>query len=406
MERDQADLHTKQQPPTKALDTGSTRPLWKKVVSTTLWPVKASWNLAKWFFIGGPPRFVFGVAVIVAIYASYRLPADFLDRDWPYFGAVRRPLFWLLKGTGVQSILGALSLLAGYALIYWVFSVRRHRFIVVAEFRVWGTMVSEFPNMGVAARLRDELMRLWEGIISPELAEPWTQTTTADTESEPTRPPGVGHFIALTELPRLPDDGGLSLPETHVTLQYEGISLEAMHTFVRRTSGREVVITGDLFRNSTGLVLAARAGPIGPWEVVIEEPSSDTLQLGLKRLAVRIMTSMTKTFQPNSARTFALLQMKAREVEDYDEAFRLAKLGRAVATDIDTANWNLATAYNDIGVELAVKGDIREAIPKFRKATELNKKFAEARENLAGAYEEIGDAEKAKAVRQGQSYPE
>lgn len=366
---------------TAVAPAGSTQTIGKRVTNIALWPLKTTRNIAKWVFGGGVPRLTLVVGLVAIIYAAYRLPADFLDRNWPYFGAMRRPLFWLLRGTGVQSILGALSLLVAYSFVYWFFFIRTRRFIVVAEFRVWGALAKEFPDKGVAALLRDQLQLVWHAITVSDVAEH--------------APLGS----AATE-PRLPDDGGLSLPETHVTLQYEGISLEAMNTLVRRTSGREIVITGDLMENSLGLTLSARAVGLGSWDVTVGKPHSDTLPLGLQRLAIRIITAMTNTFQP-SARTYALLQMKAREVQDYEEAFRLAKLGLAVATDLETANWNLATAYNDIGVELAMKAQYREAIPKFEKATELNTTFKEARENLAGAYEEIGHPEKATAIRLG-----
>jgi tetratricopeptide repeat protein len=361
---------------TAMVSRSSTQPLKRSVLKAALWPLKTSWNIAKWLVGGGAPRLIWVVGLGATVYAAYRLPPDFLDRNWPYFGAVRRPLFWLLKGTGVQSILGALSLLVAYSFVYWFFFIRKRRFIVVAEFRVWGTLAKEFPDKGVAARLRDELQRVWHAITVGDVAEH--------------APLGS----AATE-PRLPDDGGLSLPETHVTLQYEGISLEAMNTLVRRTSGREIVITGDLMENSSGLTLSARAADLGSWDVTVGHPRSDTLPLGLQRLAIRIMTAMTNRFQPTSARTYALLQMKAREVRDYEEAFRLARLGRAVATDVETANWNLATAHHDIGVELANKKEYSDAVREFEEAIKLNPNFVEAYEYLGHAYRILGEKEKA-----------
>lgn len=363
--------------PTAIVAAGPNQSLTKRDVNGVMRLVSASWRLLSWPFKGGANRIVFVVGLAAIIYAVFRLPPDFIDLQWPYLGALRRPLFWLLKGTGVQSLLGALSLLVGYGLLYWFFFIRKHRFIVVAEFRVWGNLKKEFPDKGVAARLRDELLGLWNAIISPEPEEPQGRTE-----------------------PRIPDDGSLSLPEAHVTLQYEGISLEALNTFVRRLTGREVVITGDLVSNSTGLLLAARTADLGPWEVVVEKQIPDPLPLGLERLAIKIMTAMTKRFQPYSARTFALLQIKAREVQDYNEAFRLAKLGREVATDIDTANWNLATAHHDLGVELANSGRVLEAINDFRKATELNPEFEEAHTSLANAYELVGDKRSAQEAFQ------
>jgi len=342
------------------------------------------WRL---IFKSGSANLLLYVGLLSAIiYAGYRLPADFIDRGWSHFDVLRRSSLWFLRGTGVRSILGALTLLAVYGMVQWI-RIRRQRFIVVLEFRVWGGLKDEFPDKGVAARLRDELMRLLDALRTPELEDLAAQTGGANiTDAKPS--------------PRLPDDGGLSLPETHVTLQYQGISLELMNTLVRRTSGREVVITGDLMSTSDGLMLAARASDLGPWEVMAGKPHSETLPSGLQRMAIRIMTSMTKTFQPDSARTYALLQIKAREAEDYEEAFRLAKLGRAVAIDIETANWNLATAHHDIGVELANKGQhdnakYREAIREFEEATKLEPDFVEAYDYLGQAYKILGEKDKA-----------
>ncbi|MGH9967233.1 MAG: tetratricopeptide repeat protein [Pyrinomonadaceae bacterium] len=344
-----------------------------------------AWRL---LFNSGPKRLLLYAGLLSAIiYAGYRVPSDFMDRSWPFFDVVRRSFSWLFGGAVVQSILAPLTLLVGYCAIYYTFRIRGRRFIVVSDFRVWGDLTNDFPGKGVAACLRDELMRLVGAMRSPEQAELELQADAASSaEAE--------------LLPRLPEEGGLSLPETHVTLQYQGISLEVMNTFIRRTSGREIVLTGDLMATSNDLTVAARASELGPWRVVLEKPPPRTLVLGLQRLAIRIMTTMTKTYQPHSARTYALLQIKAREVQDYEEAFRLAKLGRAVATDLETANWNLATAHHDIGVELANKGKddnekYWEAIREFEEATKLEPAFVEAYDYLGLAYKKLGEKEKA-----------
>lgn len=341
---------------------------------------RTAWNDVKSFFREVPAALVFVACLVGTSWVFYQ-PATLIDHGWSRFEVFQRSLLWFIRGTVVRSLLGGLVVLAFCSFVYWL-KVRKHRFIVVSEFRVWGSLTDDFPAPGVAARLRDELMRLLDAMRSPDQAELLSQT-------------GAASSADAELLPRLPEDEGLSLPETHVTLQYQGISLEVMGTFVRRTSGREVVITGDLMGTSSGLTLAARASDLGPWEVVVGKPPPETLPLGLQRLAIRIMTTMTKTFQPYSARTYALLQIKAREAQDYEEAFRLAKLGRAVAADVETANWNLATAHHDIGVELANDKKYWEAIKDFEEATKLNPDFLEAHEHLGHAYGIVREEQKA-----------
>lgn len=418
---------------------GQLKDLWKRVRSGAVWRLETLWHAFKWFFKAGPTRLLFGVGILAAFYLAYRLPADFLDQSWPYFNVPRRLLSWILRGTAVRSILGVLSLLVLYSLIY-LFRIWKRRFIVISGFRVWGELAQKFPEKGVEARLRDELMHLWGDMRALGAKERWVKNRPgADSNGE--RDSFEGGTVEL-------EDGVLSLPETHVTLQYEGISLEGMNTFVRRFAGLEVVITGDLISHLSELVLVARAANYGPWEVVIKKydkavfretdlkiemnvinviepehwemlvnrPDSDTLKLGLQWLAFLIMTGMANRFQPKPERAFALLQLKARKLGEYDLAIHLATLGWQAARDaernVDKAKRNLATAYNDKGSALGNKEKFIESLPSFLHALEWDPEFELAYNNLklaAGAVEdkEIADKalEEAEEIRRSRSQP-
>ena len=327
---------------------------WRKILSVAQWPLKTSWQVLNWFYKDGLTRVLLGIVLLLEI------RRDFIEGRWLPFDVPRRFFSWLLGGAVVQSILGALSLLAGYGLVYYWISIRKRRFIVVSEFRVWGELATKCPEKGVAALLRDELMSLWNEMRAPDSAQDSSDTTSSDR-------------------PRLPDDGGISLPETHVTLQYEGISLEGMHTFIRRTSGREMVITGDLVGNPSEPMLVARTANEGSWKAQVK--NSD-LGDGLQRLALQIMTTMTQRFQLESARTFALLQIKASELREYDLALRLAKLGWLAAPDTDITKGNLAIAHHDRGVELFINEKYEEAAQHFEEAVKLKPDFVEAYDHL------------------------
>jgi len=266
----------------------------------------------------------------------------------------------------------------------------------VSEFRVWGDQAQKFPEKGVAARLRDELMRLWNWLGKP--ANPSQSAVVSPDEVSSTEK----GFARARQVLR--DDVGLSLPETHVTLQYKGISLEAIHTFIRRITGRELVITGDLMSHLSGLALVARSTDDGPWEVLIE---NSALGKGLQKLALRIITTMIQRFQPTLERGFTLLQIKARDLQDYDQALILAELSYQAAPDSNKAKRNLATAHNDIGVELALREKYEEAIAKFKEASELNPLFVEAYINLGNAYKEVGKEQNGdKALRKAEKIRE
>lgn len=346
------------------------------------------WRLV--FRVGSArPLLVVGL-VSAIIYAGYRVPADFMDRNWPQFDVFRRSLSWLLGGTVVRSILGPLALLAAYGVIQR-FRIRKQWFIVVTEFRVWAGVADKFPDKGVAARLGDELMRLWKEIKARD-PKRRLEAVSQNVGSNHKRNVAEAGEVALY------DAVGFSLPETQVTLQYEGISIEAVHAFIRRLTKREVVITGDLMDHADGLALMARTTDEGPWEVRVEGADSAALDGGLQRLALRIMTTLTEKFQPKAANAFVVLQIKAGELREYDLALQLARLGYMAAPDPHKASRNLATAQNDIGRALAQEENYAGAISEFKKAIELDPLFVQAYENLALAHKSLGQESEAETA--------
>jgi hypothetical protein len=405
MDGDEADAREEQRTQTAASEVRPHQVRRKKPPRRAPRRLRKAW---KWVIEGGPVQPLLGIGVLSAIiYASYRnhLRADFMEHPLPHFDVLRRSIWWLFAGAAVRAILGPLALLVGYGVIHR-FLIRKRWFIVVSEFRAWGKLAEKYPEPGIAAALGDELMRLWA-----EMRVLGARKGSSDENSD--------------QSPSGPDDyetgsiqlghGGLSLPETNITLQYNGISLEAMHSFVRRFTGREVVITGDLIRHPSGLLLAARtsrdepwqvlvkrydsheANDRKPWEVLINTADSDPLEIGLRRLAFLIMTTMVQRFQPKPERTFALLQIKARKLGDFDLAIQLAKLALKAARDAvrdeGKVKRNLATAYNDKGVALAKKEKYSEALPNFGEAFELDPEFEQAFNNLkqaAGIVQEGG----------------
>lgn len=343
--------------------------------------LRSRWNDAKSFFKEAPPAVLLAVGLAVAIYVAHK-PASVIDHEWSRFEVFHRGILWLVRSTAFRSIVAPLVLLVSYGLVYYAFWIRGRWFIVVSDFRVWGKLKQRLPVKGAEALLRDELLRL-------------------ESELKPARPEGPNDSFDVSEQARMKarpvvlEDEGISLPETYVTLQYEGISLEAMHTLVRRVTGREVVINGDLMRIPSGVKLVARTSDDGPWEVVVKSADLETLRFGMQRLALQIITAaMTKRFRPKSERVCARLQLKAKELEEYEQALDLAKLGFQVArgkVEKTNARTNLATAYNDAGIGLGNSEKYREACSNFFDAIRVDPRFDDTFNNLKLATELIQD---------------
>jgi|GEM_PF-3455564 len=359
----------------------------QQVVSLVSLKLRKAWNDLKAFFKEVPAAFLFVASLMFAIYVAYQ-PATLIDRGWSRFEVFQRSVLWLVRGTAFRSIVGPVALLVSYGALYYGFRIRGRRFIVVSDFRVWGNLEKKNPAKGIAGRLQDELMRLLADMRSSDSDFP-TEKARAVAASELQK--DVSEFHP-------PLGEGFAPPPTQVTLQYEGISLEGLHTFIRRKCGREVVVTGDLFPHPKGFLLVARTENDGPWEVLIQSLDSISLGIGLQRMALRILTTLAQGFLPKEPNNFVFLRFKAEELEEYNLVVRLAKLASdaialksASTDDVTTAQENLADAYFKRGLWHLEKGIPELAKRDFIEAIDwYPNDFLDALEKLAEANQKLG----------------
>lgn len=338
------------------------------------------------------------IGLIAAILAAFLTPSPVKNAVFDVLAKLASWTFrtafpWVFGTAFVQSLLAPILLLIVYVLVY-LWRIRGRWFIVVSDFRVWDDVAPKFPDKGVAARLRDELMRLCGEMRSKDSEQPIEKArATANLAVSEARPPlYAGDFV--------------SLPETHVTIQYKGLTIEAFHTFLRRISKREIVVTGDVVKDANGLVFVARTTDDGPWEVRVDE-NPGALGIGLRRLALRMITTFVQRFLPKEMNVFVFLQREAGDVEEHELAVRLADLGLKAASDRDCvrAKRNLAIAYVNLGGSIAEKArtqkatemvkETAKAIEKFKKAIELDPELPEAWQAIAIAFEDIGNKKEA-----------
>lgn len=347
--------------------------------------VRPRWNDFKSFFKELPSAVVFAVILGVVAFVASR-PATSIEAPWPYFQVLQRHVLWLVRSTAFRSIVAPLALLVSYGAFYYTFGVRGRRFIVVSDFRVWGSLEKKTPAKGVAGRLQDELMRLLAEMRAPKPGLP-PERSMADSANRSLK---AGTPKSKPEL------GGGFVPDTQVTVQYEGISLEGLHTFFRRYTKREVVITGELLNHPNGFLIVARTKDHGPWEILIRSLDALSLRIGLQRLAIRILTTLSQGFLPIEANNFVFLQFKAIELEEYDLAVRLAELALDAAPRRykNEGQRNLAAAHIVKGFWLTEKNQHKKAIVEYEKATESFPQSWQAWNNLGLAYKELGEKEK------------
>lgn len=342
---------------------------------------------------------IFIVVFLAAIWISYQ-PSTVIDNNWSRFQVFQRGLFWFLRGTAIRTLFGGLTVLGICSFVYWL-KIWRQRFVVVTEVRVWGPLAQKFPPAGVTARLRDELMLVCNVAME------------ADSDKKASVDGNEWNEKRQVQL----IEGGLSLPETHITLQYEGISFEGFLTFVRRITNREVVLSGDVAEQDGSLLFFARGTHDGPWKITISGDDTSTLDRGLRRLALHIMATLTERFEPKAASAFGLLHKKARELKDYDLGLHLAKLGFRAAPDSFPAKSNLATAYSDLGVkcynealksqdteltvevEAAIEAGFIAAVAHFKEAAKLNPNFKGLQNYLDLALSEVEEIRKRREVK-------
>lgn len=330
-----------------------------------------------------PPALLLAAALALTIYVVQK-PASVIDQAWPHFEVFHRGILWLLRSTAFRSIVTPLVFLVGYGLAYYTIWIRGRRFIIVSDFRVWGSLEKKHPAKGIAGRLQDELMRLLDEMRAPQSGLP-TERARAEASAAP-----------WTSEPK-PILGGGFVPETQVSLQYEGISLEGLHTFFRRVTGRELVITGDLFSHPNGFLIVARTRDYGPWEVLVGSLDAISLGKGLQRLAIRILTTLSQGFLPKEANNFVFLQFKAAELEEYDLLIRLADLvtQTASAKYEKIVQLNFAGAYYQRGTWHLTNGRPAQARLDFKEAIDwCPEDLNESDEALIAAGTKLSEANK------------
>ncbi|MCI0724477.1 MAG: tetratricopeptide repeat protein [Acidobacteria bacterium] len=278
--------------------------------------------------------------------------------------AVPRFFFRLFAGSAT---LGVLVLLGMYVILYWLYLiVFKKRFMTVAPFRVWGRLGRAVHGEGLAARLSDELMRLQLETVQQSPPRDYR-------EEEPSFYPSEIEFPGPAQ----------------VTVEYEGISPEALNSFLRRLFKRQDVITGDVVRSGTGLLLVARSPRGGPWEKYVNNDSVSDVQAALQEIAVRVISGLQPRAKSNIGNALVARQRKAIDEGNHDESVRNAQLALMIAPDSAIDHYNL-------GIALAKKGENDEAIAAFRKAIRLRKgEYPEAFNSLANRLLAKGQYDKA-----------
>lgn len=267
----------------------------------------------------------------------------------------------------IQTILSVLFLLSIYALCYWLYPiVGKRRFISIAPFRIWGSSPPQYPGEGIAARLGDELLKLQR-----EMRESHPE---GETE-------GASFYATHFELPSI----------AQVTVEYGGFSPEVFNSFLRRLFRREVVISGDVIPSEPGLLLVGRSSGVGPWEVHAERSDTSALHQLLQEMAVRAVTDLHPAIELAIGNALARRQMKAAAAQNPDESLRQARLAAMALPKEGTSFYNL-------GVALARKDQLDDAIAAYNKALRLKPDYLEALNNLGVALDAKGQFDDAIAA--------
>ena len=334
-----------------------------------------------------------------------------------YLPAVR----WLLNAPGIQSVLGILFLLGSYTFLYWCYLViTRTNVIRIMPFRVWGDSENRYNAEGLATRLRDEIQKLQNQVNKPSKTK---RELSSETES------GLQFITDKVE----------NLPPAEVRIDYHGISLDRINSYLRRRLFiRETFITGDLIIAEDRLYLATRSLGKGPWEGVVTTKLYDDLQKGLERMAILIAVTLYPESVGGIANVLINRQDKLDAANDFRESLRYALLHLELEPDSALAHSNLgvsykdnsrlddairqfekaveldtknSTAHNNLGAALADSGETENAIIHYTEAIELDPKLWMPHYNLGNAFREQGDPEKAilhynKAIKLKPSYSE
>lgn len=292
--------------------------------------------------------------------ASDRPPEPAGPAAFGLVGFGRGVLHDLWETAVVRSTVGLVMLLALYGIGYWLWlAVTGTYFLEVAPFRVWKDAAPGYLSEGLAARVVDELQRLQRDI--GDHGKGAQQSDLA--------------FLELTE----------ALPAAaQVTIEFQGMSPEALNAFLRRLLRRHQLITGDLLPHRRTTRLIGRAAKKGSWEVAGPRGFADrTMDHALCEFAVRAVVALRDETRPALANALAYRQSEAFAKEKHEEALRLAELGLVAMPDEAVQHFNAGVAYQKLE-------RLDDAITAFSKAIDRSKENiklkALAFKNRATAY--------------------
>lgn len=226
-----------------------------------------------------------------------------------------------------QSAVGLLALFLVYSLFYWALLYGKSAyFIEISPFRIWRDSVPNYLSDGLASRLVGELLCLQSDVrehgFSPDAGRSGVQFHKASWQTPMAR---------------------------QVTLEYKGVSPEAVHEFLRRLLRRHVLITTEAIPVADGLRLIGRSTTAGPWEVKAPgDPGSDAFGKALREFAVRAIVEVQPKTRAALANALAYRQSEAYGNEDHDEALLLAQLGLVAMPDHAVQFFNLGHAYQSL----------------------------------------------------------
>ena len=237
----------------------------------------------------------------------------------------------------------------------------RRRFLGISAFRVWHDSPPASLGEGLASRFGDELVKLHRDV------------------REHGRSTGP-EFHRIEVEPPAP---------AQVTIEYKGVSLDAFNAFLRCLFRRQTLITGDLLPpRGELLLLVARAGRFGPWEVEAPNNYGPGLDQSLRELAVRASVDLQPVARKAIANSLAFRQIEAYKRSDHDEALRLAKLGLIAVPNHQLQFYNLAQAY-------AKKHLWEQSLEASDKALDIDPEYVDALFNRGAAYAGLGKLKEA-----------
>lgn len=290
------------------------------------------------------------------------------------FGEVARDfILSLWKLPVVNSVLGLFFLLLLYGALYWLFLVvTRTYFIEIAPFRIWRDPVPAYLSEGMASRLVDELLRLQQDVREHGRAAGSSRS-------------GL-RFHRVRFLPPV---------AAQVTIEFKGISPEALNAFLRRLCRRHVLITCDLIDLGSSLRLLGRSARAGPWEMEFPRfQGTGLFRKALQEFAVRAVGDVQPASCKALANALAYKQWEAYIDKDHAEALRLAKLGLVVMPEDAVQFFNLGSAHQESVAETddydQRSRKIELAIAAYREAIEVDESFSSAYADLGIAQTRLG----------------